>query len=207
MGSAHFGDDADVRCRLSFPLAHAQTTTSLNDSSLVSARITIRSTSAAPPLEEILRFDSVALQCFDRCSQQILALACLLVGVGTTALSINGFDDQPAMRVPLIVATIAAWFTVALVFLSSLRVCSLKKHELARVRRMLMFSGGYLVLSGLAFVLAFLAPPWTSMECDAGCRAAGVMVERVLAFVVVAGGLCLTYLTVTGNVGETGYFV
>ena len=55
-----------------------------------------------------------------------------LASVGTSALSINGFVDQPAMRVPLIVATIAAWFTVALVFLSSLQVYSLERHELVR---------------------------------------------------------------------------
>lgn len=63
-----------------------------------------------------------------------------------------------------------------------------------------MFSAGYLVLSGVAFVIAFLASPWTRMECDSGCHAARVVVERVLACVIVAGGLCLICFALTGNV-------
>ena len=56
------------------------TRTAPSGSSLVSAAITIHSTSAARPLEEILHLDNVELQWFDRLSQQILVLACTLVG-------------------------------------------------------------------------------------------------------------------------------
>src|SRR5260221_680414 len=42
--------------------------------------------------------------------------------VGTSALAINGFNDQPPMRIPLMVATIASWFTLASLFLSSMQV-------------------------------------------------------------------------------------
>lgn len=76
-----FDDNAEVRWRLSHPLVHAQTTgTGPSRSSLVGAWVTIHSTSATPLPEEILRLDSVELQWFDRYSQQILVLACMLVG-------------------------------------------------------------------------------------------------------------------------------
>ena len=61
------------------------------------------------------------------------------------------------------------------------------------MKRALMFPVGYLTLSGLAFIVAFLASTWTKTECDAGCRTVGVLVERVLVIVVAAGGLSLTY--------------
>ena len=59
------------------------------------------------------------------------------------------------------------------------------------MKRTLMFPAGYLALSGLAFIVAFLASAWAGTECDTGCRTAGVLVERVLVAVVVAGGLAL----------------
>ena len=61
------------------------------------------------------------------------------------------------------------------------------------MQRTLMFARGYLALSGLAFIVAFLASTWAGTECDAGCHAAGVLVERVLMITVVAGGLGLMY--------------
>ena len=70
------------------------------------------------------------------------------------------------------------------------------------MKRALMFPGGYLALSGLAFIVAFLASSWAGTECDAGCRAVGVLVERILIITVVAGGLGLMYSlqrTLIGN--------
>jgi len=150
-----------------------------------------RSTSTPTPREETLglpRADSVELQWFDRYSQLMVVLACTFVGVSTSALAINGFDDHPAVRVPLVITTITAWFTLALLFQTSLQVYSLKKHEWRRIKRILMFPGGFLILSGLTFVITFLASTWTQKECDLNCRTAGGVVERVLVTVVMVGG-------------------
>jgi len=135
---------------------------------------------------------SVELQWFDRYSHLMVVLACMFVVVGISSLSINRFDAQPAMRVPLVVATIAAWFTLALLFQSSLQVCSSQRERL-RLTRILMFPTVFLVLSGLAFVVAFLASPWTQQECGPGCRTAGKVVERVLVITTAAGGLGSVY--------------
>ena len=56
-----------------------------------------------------------------------------------------------------------------------------------------MFPAGFLALSGLGFLVAFLAAPWTSKECDSGCHLAGVVAEQVLATAVMAAGLGSIY--------------
>jgi hypothetical protein len=118
------------------------------------------------------------------------------------------------MRVPLVVATVAASFSLALLFQSSLRVYSLTQHEpvshpfllngrvrsnntdrsdQARIKQFLMFPGVFLALSGLTFVVAFLVSPWVPDGCDSGCRTAGVVAERTLVMVVMAGGFGTIY--------------
>ena len=73
------------------------------------------------------------------------------------------------------------------------------------MRLVLVFPAGFLVLSGFAFVVAFLAAPWTSKECGLDCLAAGVVVGRILVTTVVAAGFGSIYVvqrSVTGNVSK-----
>ena len=132
----------DVRRHLNIPLAHAQIAIGSGNHNVVSGPI------STPTLRRT-RPECTKLQLYDRYSQQMLVLACMFVGcvlvckndqnspvrlssVGTSALAINGFNDQPVMRIPLMVATITSWFTLAALFLSSMQVHSLDQLEWVR---------------------------------------------------------------------------
>ena len=98
-------DDADVQRRPSIPLAPSQTTTSTSpgpssNRNVVSGPITAPSTSTTAlgkTLPRTPRRESAKSQLYERCSQQMLVIACMFVGC---VLVHNGTEKQTHWAVP-----------------------------------------------------------------------------------------------------------
>jgi hypothetical protein len=107
--------------------------------------------------------------------------------VGTSALTIGDLEKRPAMRVLLMVAIVAAWFTLALLFQFSLQVDSPKQHD-QLVRRLLFDRrvNVYIKLMTIrgAHQAIFHVPRWVSGPVwpHLHCRSRDVLLDTRVRF-------------------------